>query len=269
MNSHVNLSSYNNVECLENFSNEEFINYCNDKLESCTKHIDFLQNMQLNDLFDICEIGSGNSKLLYALEEKNLINEAVGIEVSTSRYLFAEKFKKHVKSSRVCNINDELFNVNLNKQFDIIIGVDIVLQLISPTSKNAEELFFQWTLDHLSKDGYLILELWSFQEILQQIELSENSLKLWQEFPSSDPFKYLLAHIHKDENQNICWNKKFIKRNTYDESEFFHVLKPYSKQKIVKLLEKYGFCDIQIFDYWNQKSDCEKDEYIVVAKKKD
>lgn len=266
-NNHINLSAYDNIENLENFTDEQFINYCNNKLIGCEKHLHFINNLDLPKKIDICEIGSGNSKLLYKLEMAERINKAIGIEISKSRYQFAEKFKKYINSSRVENLNQNVFDMDFQIEFDLIIAVDIVLQLIVPISNNSEEKIMNWIYNNLKENGYIVFELWTFLSILEQLNLSNNSLKLWDEFPNSDPFKYILSDIKIDEDDNIIWKKRFIKRDSYEESNFNNILKPYKKEEISDILLKYGFRDIEIFDCWKEQNDTDKDEFIIVARK--
>jgi hypothetical protein len=264
---HLNLSAYDNVESLENFSENQFKKYCDDKIKTCQKHLHFFNTLSLSKKFNICEIGSGNSKLLYALEKNNMINSALGIEISKSRFLFAEKFKNYMNSKKVKNLNENIFNIQPNKKFDLIIGVDIVLQLIAPIHKDAETNLLKWVYENLQLGGYVVFELCSFSKIIKQLELENNSLNIWTEFPLSDPFKYILSNISFDENQNLDWNKKFIKRNSMDESTFKNIIKPYTPEQITDALTKVGFSDIKIQNHWHIENDCDEEEFIVIAKK--
>jgi hypothetical protein len=267
-NNHINLSSYDNVEDLRNFTDFSFKKYCDDKIKSCNKHIEFIKKLPLNaKKLKVFEIGSGNSKLLYALEKQALISSAIGLEISESRYEFAQKFKNYMKSRKVKNINKNIFDLDFKEQYDLIIGVDIVLQLISPINKGAETKVLKWINESLYNDGYLILELCSFEKILKQLSMSKNSLQLWEEFDKNDPFRYMLSQITLDKHNHIKWDKKFLKRDSLETSTFNNILKPYSKDEIVEILYKNNFKEIQVFDYWFEENDCIEDEYIVIAKK--
>lgn len=268
MDKHVNLTAYDDVENLANFTYEEFISYCEDKIKSCNKHISFIKNLKIkNHTLEVFEIGSGNSKLLYALEKAEILENGYGVEISPSRHLFAQKFKEYINSKKVTNLNKNIFDIEDIGKFDLIIAVDIVLQLISPISIDAEKNLMNWIQNNLKEDGYVIFELWSFSKILEQLALSNNDMNIWKEFPSSDPFKYILSSIKQDDAGNLQWNKTFIKRASFEESKFHNVLKPYSKEQIITLLKEYGFKEIKLFDYWADVDDCEDDEYIVIAKK--
>lgn len=264
---HVNLSAYSNFESIDNFSNENFYSYCEHKLETCNKHIDFIKKHIFSDKeMDVCEIGSGNSKLLYALEKNMLINTGIGIEISESRHKFAEQFKKYIKSTKVQNLNQNVFDVKFDKKYDLFIGVDIVLQLIAPITKNADIDFLKLIFDNLKENGFIILELSSFDDILEQVNLTP-IVTNWVEFPIEDPFKYLLSKIYRDQNRDIYWSKKFIKRDDFTEHTNINILRPYTKEEITFLLNKAGFQKVKIFDFWSQENDCDKYEYIILAQR--
>ena len=115
---HINLTAYDEVEQLSSFDHNSFAAYCEMKLAETTKHIQFLRKILPRDKrIDLCEIGSGNSKLLYRLEKEAMINSATGFEISSSRYAFAEKFKSYCNSNRVTNINKNIFDVKPSKKY--------------------------------------------------------------------------------------------------------------------------------------------------------
>ena len=175
---HINLSAYEGVEELENFSDEGFQAYCREKLASCSKHVSFVRKQCSDSSWGgkLCEIGSGNSKLLYRLEKENLVSEAIGIEISASRFRFAEEFKIYAQSKKTTNLNKNIFDISPFENFDMVIGVDIVFQLITPLSHDAEERLISWIRQTLRPGGFLLLELWDFAHILKQLEFAQESL---------------------------------------------------------------------------------------------
>ncbi len=72
MEPHINLTAYDGVEELKRFSEAEFQQYCQAKLTFCEGYVKFIGEYYGTALPDwqgkVCEIGSGNSKLLYGLE---------------------------------------------------------------------------------------------------------------------------------------------------------------------------------------------------------
>lgn len=74
MDNRQNLESYSDVENLERFDETSFAEYCGMKLRTAEPNVNFIRKHilpgQSLDNLNICEIGSGNSKLLYALEKQ-------------------------------------------------------------------------------------------------------------------------------------------------------------------------------------------------------
>ncbi|MDA2936655.1 class I SAM-dependent methyltransferase [Acidobacteria bacterium AH-259-A15] len=205
--------------------------------------------------------------MLYRLENERLLNEGVGIEISNSRFKFAEKFKSNVNSHKVKNLNKNIFEISPESDFDLIIGVDIVLQLISPLNQSAERDILAWIRQSLRPKGFIILELWDFDHILKQIDITQNNLQIWEEFSENDPFEFVLAHISLNKENDIVWKKLFLKRDTMERSEFENVLRPYSPEKITSVLKTNGFESVEIFTKWSTEGDVSQDEYVVLAQK--
>lgn len=236
-----NLLSYDGVELIDRFSELEFENYCTEKLRSCDKHVEFIKKIP-GSIKKICEIGSGNSKLLYNLEKNNLLERGVGYEVSRSRYLFAEKFKKRYAYNKVENRNVDVLQDKTEDKFDLIIGVDIVMQLIAPLYKSAEVDLLKWVSEHLEENGYFLVEIQDFTNELKRLSLNKGKpIREWQEFSETDPFQYMLTEIAKDLDGNLIYNKRFISRENRDVEQFVNVIKPYSKKELLKMLNEHKF----------------------------
>ena len=111
----VNLNAYEGVESLSRFSDEDFKRYCTDKLASVEKHIHFIKKHVIQPGYQgrVLEIGSGNGKLLFRLEQEGLLEKGVGYEVSQSRCRFAEKFKNYVNSNKVKIVNEDFLQAEI------------------------------------------------------------------------------------------------------------------------------------------------------------
>jgi len=75
------------------------------------------------------------------------------------RYLIAEKFKDHIGSKNVENINQDFLEVNHLKNLDLVNSVDITFKLIAALNKQAESQGLKWIYDSLRPGGFLVLEL--------------------------------------------------------------------------------------------------------------
>lgn len=261
---YLNYRSYRNVESLKNFKNKDLKKYFNSKLKSCDKHIDFINRkiIDKNWYGNVCEIGSGNGKLLYRLEKEKMIMKGIGFEISRSRCKFSKRFKKFINSKKVKTINKNFLNSKLNKKsIDLIIGVDIVFNLISANSKKEAEKVLSLSKKYLKKGGAIILEVAPFNEelsLLQDKKYFKRIIKL----NSYDPFKSCIQK-YKKIKKNLYIHKTFTYRN--GKSSFFsNVVFPINKS----YWKKFKDWNVKIYNYWNKKNDTDENEYIVVLKKK-
>lgn len=265
---HPNLTAYEKVEDLKNFTEDSFVKYCSQKLAGCDAYVEFIRHNCLDETWHgkICEIGSGSSRLLYRLEQLGLLTSGVGYEASSSRHQFAQKVKDHFHFNHVVNVLGNILEAPPLKEMDLIIGVDLVFQLIAPLYSEAERDLLSWTSQSLKKGGYLILELLDFQFILEQIERSNTGNYLWWEsFPSHDPWEFSLARFSLDSQKDIVWDKIFIKRNSSERSSFKNILRNYSPETITRVLEAAGF-SARIFSEEESGIKLEPGEFIVAAR---
>jgi hypothetical protein len=265
---HVNYTAYEGVEKVERFSDQALIDYCNDKIFSCDKYVSFFKKKFINHKLNVLEVGSGSGKLLYRLEKENILSLGVGYELSNSRCSFAMKFSNYMNSNLVIIRNqDFLKSKSKDEKFDVIIGIDVVINLIAATDENFLDKFFIKAIEKLKDEGSIILESITLQREIDSIIKSENGIYYtWKKFLDSDPFKYGLDEMSIDSKKNIIWKKFFIPRNLGPEEYFTNLLKPLSKNDFSKIAEKYSL-KAEFFDYWELNDDTSDQEFIVILKK--
>lgn len=269
MNNVQNLKGYADFENLSRFTNDSFEEYCKLKMESCKEDVWFIKEKIFPDdakKKQFCEIGGGNGKLLYALEREGILDYGVNYEVSESRCKFADELKKWTNSSKCVNINDDILKVCDDREYDCIIAVDIVTQLITSLYDEAENDYFMWINNHLKKGGYAYFELQSFKEDMQYFEEHEEPYTFWQEFPEGDPFQYALYKRELDMDGNIVSSKIFYERSTGKFEGTTNVIKPYQENEFIDLLKQHGF-EGEIYHCYKEQGDLPKKLYLVVAKK--
>jgi SAM-dependent methyltransferase len=241
-----NFRAYDGYEMLGSFTSESFTRYCHEKLESCRIDVELISRYCIHPRWTgaICEIGSGNSKLLYSLEREGLLERGLGIETSQSRHRFAEAFRRHVGSKKVTNLNANLFDVEPKGEFDLVCGLDIVLQMIAPVSDDAEERLFSWISRSLKTGGHLVAELRDFQRQISIIKLTDDgSYRFWEEFPAPDPWRYnlnRLAFVDQSES-DLVWEKDFLRRDSLEKSSTRCIFRPYSEVAFRTLITQHGF----------------------------
>lgn len=262
----VNYRSYRHVEKLINFNDTNLKNYCEDKLKSCDQIVKFIKKKikkeDKNWDGKICEIGSGNGKLLYRLELDKLLRKGIGFEISRSRYKFSKEFSKLIGSKKVKIFNRDFLKSKLKKNtFDLIIGVDIIFNLISANSKSHQLLFLNLCRKYLKKNGALLLEVMSFKNEINLLKKKNSYTKTFL-FGKSDPYKNVKAK-YKLIDQNIYIKKFFLHKNGSN-SFFSNLVKPIDYNFWSKLQE----WNVEISKEWNNIIKSKEDEYMVILRKK-
>lgn len=146
-----------------------------------------------------------------------------------------------------CNFLDD---ETKKEQFDCIIMVDIVWQLISPLYDFAQQDMLRWLKAALKQDGYLFIEIIDYSDVMQRIE-KEGILRTWIEFPEGDPFQYSLDKFSIDPDNNLVCEKFFIGRNNHVRDYFKNVIRSYTKEEITQILTKNGF-DSRIYPCYDE-----------------
>lgn len=136
MDKHINLIAYDNFEQVDNLK-DRMNEYRQNKLDSAKGHVNFIKNHFPRKQITVLELGSGNSKTLFALEKAGILKRGYGIEISKSRFEFAELWKKDWGFKRVENINANVMDVNFKdfEDFDLCFCVDLAFQFFEPTEK--------------------------------------------------------------------------------------------------------------------------------------
>jgi len=268
---HVNIKSYEGVENFATFSKEAFKEYCSTKLLTCNKHINFIKkNIHSNKIGNVLEVGSGNGKLLFALERDGFISQGKGYELSSSRVFFANEFGKLLDSKIVENIHANFLNqVIKENSVDLVIAVDLVIQLISAISHKSEVDFFKKVYSSIKPGGFFLIELMDFSKVIEMHKINNGSLRTWEEFHKNDPWQYGFYDFNI-EGENIVWDKHFIARDRkMKNSQFSNILKQYSFESIKNNLIAAGFdiTKIKKYNFWESENDILDEEYIVLAVK--
>jgi hypothetical protein len=199
------------------------------------------------------------------MEQEKMLELGIGFELSASRGAFAKKMSEFLKSEKVVIENDDFLNFDSNRNdFDLIIGIDVVINLIAAIDTNFIDRFFVLALENLSTDGKIILESITLNREIEFISKSENGIYYtWKRFLESDPFKYGLDEMSLDANSNLIWKKYFISRNQNLEETFTNYLCPIPKDMMSLFAKKY-FLEVEFYDCWQIDDDTSDQEFIAV-----
>ena len=262
---HPNLFAYSEHEKYFDIRNIE--PYRTSKLSDVEKNISFIKE-HFDSKINVLEIGSGNSKFLYALELYGILENGYGIEISKSRFDFANKWKEDLNIKNVTNINANIIDYDISHlpKFDLIYCSDLAFQFFDPVLQGADALVLQKVFANLNENGKIILEIDSHQRILNIME--DGEARIWQEFEEPDPWKYLLWECGYDYNKDHLHLKKiFIKRDSAQTSENKVILKNYQRDDIKQLLIDSEYSNISLYNNWQDEDETLDDEFIVVGEK--
>ena len=263
---HYNFTAFDGFEIFS--SKEEIEKYRKSKLISVQKNISFVKKL-FNKKIDVLEIGSGNSKFLYALEENNLLKTGYGVDVSKSRIDFANQWKEDLEIKNVFNIHKNILDYDWQclPQLDLIYCVDSAFQLFEPSGPNNDYILLNKCYKKLKKGGKIILELDSNERVIKN--LNDGNSKLWQEFVEPDPWLYLLWDCEYDKEKSyLRFKKTFIKRDLSEISKNDICLKIYSESDIIDKLEESSFCGTETFRFWENDGDMNDSEFLIVGEKR-
>ena len=268
MKNKISASTYGHegVEDLRRFNRSSFKKYCNSKLASVKKHIYFIKkNKSKNYTGKVLEIGSGSGKLLFSMEKNNLLQEGIGCEVSKSRSRFSNKFKKKFGFKKVKIVNKNFLDIKLNNNyFDLIIGIDCVINYIGSNPKHIKKLI-NTCKRSLKKGGYLILEFMTLGREKRMIK--QNPVKkylTWRKLSYEDPFIFGLDEISSRPEGLIVYNKFFLEKNKkLNIKNISH-----RREKLISLSKKYfEKKKFKIYNCWKKNDDTLDEEFIAMFKK--
>jgi len=260
---HPNLLAYDNYEIFN--SDATLLAYRDSKLKDAKKNVSFIKQ-NFSKKLRVLEIGSGNSKFLYALHLEGMLEEGYGIETSESRIKFADEWKKDLGIENVHNIEENILKTNFDylPSFDLAYCVDLAFQFLDPVDSESDLRILKSIYNQLDTGGRIILELDCHHRLINKME--DGKVKTWQEFKEPDPWQYLLWDCELEKNQ-LHINKTFIKRDLSEISKSNVILKNYQRSDILHLLFLAGFDNIEFFENWNRDNDLLEDEFIVAGEK--
>lgn len=115
--------------------------------------------------------------------------------------------------------------------------------------------------------GVVLFELEDYSRQIEDVRRNGTHL-YWEEFPQDDPFKYGLYKLDLDSDKNIVYDKIFIRRDNGKEEYFKNVLKSYTRDESIKLLNRHEM-KTEIYPYYDEgdavNNGHEHDLYRVLA----
>lgn len=263
-------NSYQGVEDNENFKSEdELKTYRELCLKKSKPQADFIEKAGCTGNKTL-EIGCGNGRLLFELKRRGLINTAIGMDVSESRIAFANAWCKDLKM--IENIKFEVGDVTqqplYGKDFDLIICITSAIGLVAPLVEDGDKKMLEWMIKQASPYAKFIFEVYRYPLELAICKQANGSwVRLWNELPPNDPFRFFLHERRWDEEKKWLYHKKlFIHRKGWiDESRGGECQRIYTPSELKSLIESTGLSVTGAYGDWSSATVGEKDELLIIT----
>lgn len=232
----LNLSAYEGAESLSNFGTREEIDaYRNSRLLKYRSATDFLIKRSAHLPVSVFEVGSGSSALLYVLARGKVLKSGVGIELSRSRFEFAELWKSDDGYEAVTNYNRNFAAVELQRAaFDWCIVIDNTFTYLHPEDPEYPRQLLRQAFSALNEGGRVLLDFINYARRTPGTDYRD-----WTAFAALDPFSYGL-YSHRIDSGVNCSESIFIKREG-GESRKKELSKVYALEELGHLLGECGF----------------------------
>jgi SAM-dependent methyltransferase len=241
----LNLRAYQNVELLDNYkTNDDLENYRKKRLGDMKKIVDYIERyIYQGTTLRILEYCSGSSCLLYALEKQGILDRGIGIEISSSRHEFAEKWKADHNFKKVENLNINVKDCELEVgSFDLIIMVDSAFNYFYPENHALPDEVLENSWRFLCPGGFIIFEMMT--RIRDRERCKEEGLHTyWIELPQDNPFRFALyrQEILNQEESLILTQNIYIRRDGYIDDSKKEITRVYSLDDLKGLVSPKGF----------------------------
>ena len=265
INRKINYFAYNNVEELSGFSQKELTEYRNDRIKSYSCFVQLITKYVCSQLLSCVEIGSGSSALLYSLHNKGLVKEGLGIELSRSRYEFAELWKKDESIDSVNNINDDFYNIKLQDgHYDLFLCIDNTFSYLKPENESYPKILINKAYDSLNESGIFILDMHTYNKVITTS--GSDGVYYWKK-NQVGRFAYSLYKYEWDKkNNHVITESIYVGDGRRVESKK-EIAYPYTIDKIKELIcDKFEIIDIYSSCECHKYNDQSEDVIVIMRK---
>ena len=264
-------TGYEGFERLENFpSARELEAYRELLLRKSRLQVEFLmRHLGPRPLRGI-EFGAGNGRLLVALALQEMLEEGLGLEVSTSRVAFARRWAEDLHLVQVQPVVADVlqFTDYPAQHFDLAVCITGAFNYFRPIDETAPLVVLRKMHAALRPGGHMLLELYALpQHRAQMLALNDGRLRLWHPLPAEDRFAYYLDDFEYWAGQRILRHEKiFIGRDGTIDAGRVEVLAYYTGPELIDgLLVPSGFGNVRMFGDFQDSHYCEGESSTCVV----
>jgi len=247
----LNLAAYADVEAESNYATPESLrNYRALLLQKSVPVADFIGRLpRKNRKLHVLELCSGSSRLLYALNERGILAEGYGVEVSQSRHEFAETWKKDLSA---CNVHNLLCDVGeyhfRHDRLDVAVLIDGALSYLYPCDPKLPTRVLCELQNRLVAGGKIVMEFDLLPKEHVEVMHREGRRRTWNKGDERDAFGYALYQVEPVDWDHMVFQNTsiYLPRTTAPEKVKQEIYKYYSTQELAALLDEVGF-DVEYF----------------------
>jgi len=261
------VTAYDGVEDLDSFAPEALAAYRADLLARTAGEAAFV-GRRLPTGAHVLEVGSGNGRLLIALSRAGAMVRGTGLEVAASRTAFAQRWAQDEGlADRLELTTADALEADMPSGVDAAVCVTGAFSYFDAIRPGAAAELLQRLHDALAPGGLLVLELYPHPAWRRLFDAGGDELRLWQELPASDPWRFYLSELTLDRATDVLTHRKtFVHRTDHvvDDSRREH-LRLYDEATARASAEAAGFGDVQAFGGWREVPGGPGDEVLVVT----
>jgi SAM-dependent methyltransferase len=259
--------AYEGVERLEEFTVEQLAAYREQLLERTHGQAEFMAQRTPTHA-SVVEIASGNGRLLIALARRVPLRQALGIDASASRIEFAREWARDLGLERVRFETADALTRSLPDGLDVIVCITGAFGYFDAMQPGAGARLLERARTALSAGGLLILELYPHPSWRRMLQISEeHELRLWQELPERDPWRFYLSHLRfSPDTQILTHRKTFVHRTSgeIDVGRSEHV-RLHDRATVEEQLRAAGFAGIAAYGDWSGRAHQTGDELLILT----
>jgi SAM-dependent methyltransferase len=266
----ANLTSYDEVEAPTNYrSAAELEAYRAERLAFGVARARFaLAQTAVPVPTKVIEVGAGSSALLYAMELDGALEHAIAIEISRTRYGFAERWKADKSFKRVQNRCADFATVAFDPGWaDLFLCLDNTFSYLGPEEAAYPRTLIDKAYATLRPGGALIIEIHNQEKVIGA--LRDDERQFWVELASTNAFKFALYRQTLDRAKNWLRSESIYLGENGDERRKVDLETIYDRAAIEALLSAAGFGSLQIFgDYSGAPFDASRSDYLIALARK-
>jgi SAM-dependent methyltransferase len=216
----------------------------------------------------VLEVGSGNGRLLVDLARNGAITRGLGIELSTSRTAFAQRWAKDAGCDQVLAFRSgDALSAELGADWDLAACITGTFGYFDAFVPGSALTLLQNLQSALRPGGSVVLELYPHPDERKLVEAAGGTLRTWRELDADDPWRFYLSEFSVEGNV-LTHHKTFVNRKSgeIDEGRSERLVL-YTPAEIEALLAQAGFEDVQAYASWDKAPYSGGDLLVVTARR--